>query len=401
VPPRELTMPKLSDSMADAVILRWLKSAGERFTRGEGLIEVETDKATVIYEAEWDGTLDSILVAEGATVAVGEPIATLANGDGMAIADVRHAPSEPEQVSPTPAATPAPEPAADGSGADRPVATPVARRTAVELGISLHGLTGTGPGGRITVDDVTRAAAETGTAPPTVAPAPGKGEVTVLDPTPTQATIARRMVESGTTIPVFTVSADVDVSEILASRREARDRGEDAPSVNDFVVKAAAAALREFPRFNASYVEDRVELYSRVNVGIAVATDDALLVPVVRDVDSMSLAELGQETRRLADAARARTLRPEDFHDGTFTVSNLGMFGVDSFTAIIDPPQVAILAVGSARRAPVEESPDRVVFRDLMTATLSCDHRVVYGADGARFLSRLRELLERPLALAL
>ena len=229
-------------------------------------------------------------------------------------------------------------------------------------------------------------------------PHPRKGEVTVLEPTPTQATIARRMVESATTIPVFTVSADVDVSQILVSRREARDRGEDAPSVNDFVVKAAAVALREFPRFNASYVDGRVELYSRVNVGIAVATDDALLVPVVRDADRMSLAELGEETRRLAEAARARTLRPEDFHDGTFTVSNLGMFGVGSFTAIIDPPQVAILAVGSARRAPVEESPDRVVFRDLMTVTLSCDHRVVYGADGARFLSRLRELLERPLA---
>ena len=397
MPPRELTMPKLSDSMADAVILRWLKSVGEDFTRGEGLIEVETDKATVIYEAEWDGTLDSILVPAGATVAVGEPIATLANGDGAA-ADIRPAPSEPEQVAPTPAAFPAPKPAAAGSGADRLVATPVARRTAVELGISLHGVTGTGPGGRITVDDVTRAAAEAGTAPTTVAPASGKGEVTVLEPTPTQATIARRMVESATTIPVFTVSADVDVSQILVSRREARDRGEDAASVNDFVVKAAAATLREFPRFNASYVDGRVELYSRVNVGIAVATDDALLVPVVRDADRMSLAELGEETRRLAEAARARTLRPEDFHDGTFTVSNLGMFGVGSFTAIIDPPQVAILAVGSARRAPVEEGPDRVVFRDLMTVTLSCDHRVVYGADGARFLSRLRELLERSLA---
>jgi pyruvate dehydrogenase E2 component (dihydrolipoamide acetyltransferase) len=401
VPPRELTMPKLSDSMADAVILRWLKSAGEGFTRGEGLIEVETDKATVIYEAEWDGTLDSILVPEGATVAVGQPIATLADGDGAAIADVGPAPSEPEQVAPTPAAIRAPEPAVDGSGADRPVATPVARRTAVELGISLHGLTGTGPGGRITVDDVTRVAAETGTAPATVAPAAGKGDVTVLEPTPTQATIARRMVESATTIPVFTVSADVHVSQILVSRREARDRGEDAPSVNDFVVKAAAAALREFPRFNASYVDGRVELYSRVNVGIAVATDDALLVPVVRDADRKSLAEVAEETKRLAEAARARTLRPEDFHDGTFTVSNLGMFGVGSFTAIIDPPQVAILAVGSARRAPVEESSDRVVFRDLMTVTLSCDHRVVYGADGARFLSRLCELLERPLALAL
>jgi len=404
VPPRELTMPKLSDSMADAVILRWLKSAGEAFARGEGLIEVETDKATVIYEAEWDGTLDSILVPEGATVAVGEPIATLANGDGAAGREARPAPPQPEQVTPPPAAIPSAEarPAADGSAPGRPVATPVARRTAVELGVSLHGLTGTGPGGRITVDDVTRAAAEadTNAAPPAQARVSGKGEISVHEPTPTQATIARRMVESATTIPVFTVSADIDVSQIVASRREARERGEDAPSVNDFVVKAAAAALREFPRFNASYVDGKVECYSRVNVGIAVATDDALLVPVVRDADRKSLAELAEETRTLADGARRRTLRPEDFHDGTFTVSNLGMFGVRAFTAIIDPPQVAILAVGGARRAPVEEGPDRFAFRDLLTVTLSCDHRVVYGADGARFLSRLRELLERPLALA-
>ena len=404
MPPRELTMPKLSDSMADAVILRWLKSAGEAFARGEGLIEVETDKATVIYEAEWDGTLDSILVPEGATVAVGEPIATLANGDGAAGREARPAPPQPEQVTPPPAAIPSAEarPAADGSAPGRPVATPVARRTAVELGVSLHGLTGTGPGGRITVDDVTRAAAEadTNAAPPAQARVSGKGEISVHEPTPTQATIARRMVESATTIPVFTVSADIDVSQIVASRREARERGEDAPSVNDFVVKAAAAALREFPRFNASYVDGKVECYSRVNVGIAVATDDALLVPVVRDADRKSLAELAEETRTLADGARRRTLRPEDFHDGTFTVSNLGMFGVRAFTAIIDPPQVAILAVGGARRAPVEEGPDRFAFRDLLTVTLSCDHRVVYGADGARFLSRLRELLERPLALA-
>ncbi len=208
------------------------------------------------------------------------------------------------------------------------------------------------------------------------------------------------MTESAKTIPVFTVSTDVDVSQIVASRRDARDQGEDVPSLNDFVVKASSAALREFPRFNASYVDGRVECYSRVNVGIAVATDDALLVPVVLDADRKSLAEIAVETRRLADAARRRALTPEDFRDGTFTVSNLGMFGVHSFTAIIDPPQVAILAVGSARRAPVEEGADRVAFRDLMTLTLSCDHRVVYGADGARFLSRLRELLERPLALA-
>ena len=404
MPPRELTMPKLSDSMADAVILRWLKSAGEAFARGEGLIEVETDKATVIYEAEWDGTLDSILVPEGATVAVGEPIATLVNGAGAAGGDARSAPLQPERA-PAPAAIPAGEarPTADDSAPGRAVASPVARRTAVELGVSLHGLAGTGPGGRITVDDVRRAAAEAGTTPARRAQAPvsGKGEVSVHEPTPTQATIARRMVESATTIPVFSVSADIDVSQIVASRREARERGEEAPSLNDFVVKAAAATLREFPRFNASYVDGKVECYSRVNVGIAVATDDALLVPVVRDADRKSLAELAEETRTLTDGARRRALRPEDFHDGTFTVSNLGMFGVRSFTAIIDPPQVAILAVGGARRAPVEEAADRIVFSDLMTATLSCDHRVVYGADGARFLSRLRELLERPLALAL
>ena len=405
MPPRELTMPKLSDSMADAVILRWLKSAGEAFARGEGLIEVETDKATVVYEAEWDGTLDSILVPEGATVAVGEPIATLANGDGAAGREARSAHSQSERVAPPSAEMTAAETrtAADASPSGRPVATPVARRTAVELGVSLHGLAGTGPGGRITVDDVTRAAAEAETTPAqaTQTPVSGKGEVTVHEATPTQATIARRMVESATTIPVFTVSADVDVSEIVATRREARDKGEDAPSVNDFVVKAAAATLREFPRFNASYVDGKVECYSRVNVGIAVATDDALLVPVVRDADRKSLAELAEETRTLAEGARQRTLRPEDFHDGTFTVSNLGMFGVRAFTAIIDPPQVAILAVGGARRAPVEEGPDRIAFRDLLTVTLNCDHRVVYGADGARFLSRLRELLERPLALAL
>jgi pyruvate dehydrogenase E2 component (dihydrolipoamide acetyltransferase) len=402
VPPRELTMPKLSDSMADAVILRWLKSAGEDFARGEGLIEVETDKATVVYEAEWDGTLDSILVQEGATVAVGEPIATLADGDGAAGREAPSAHSQSERVAPPPAPLPAADArlAADDSASGRPVATPVARRSAVELGVSLHGLTGTGPGGRITVDDVTRAAAEapTSSTPPAVS---GKGEVSVHEPTPTQATIARRMVESATTIPVFTVSADVDVSQIVATRSEARDKGDDAPSVNDFVVKAVATTLREFPRFNASYVDGKVETYSRVNVGIAVATDDALLVPVVRDADRKSLAELGEEARTLADGARRRALRPEDFHDGTFTVSNLGMFGVRAFTAIVDPPQVAILAVGGARREPVEDGPDRIAFRDVLTVTMSCDHRVVYGADGARFLSRLRELLERPLALAL
>lgn len=380
--PHELSMPKLSDSMAEAVIVRWLKSPGETFARGEGLIEVETDKATVIYEAESDGVLDSILVPEGATVSIGEPIATLANGDGAAAREQRRDPVT-----------------RDGSVAQRPNATPVAKRTALEFGLSLHGIAGTGPGGRITREDVQKAA-ESG-APAQQPAAGGKGDVSILELTPTQATIARRMVESATTIPVFTVSVDVDMSLITALRRGTREEAGDVPSLNDFIVKAAARTLQEFPRFNASYVDGKVECYSRINVGVAVATDDALLVPVVFDADRKRLAEIATDTRRLADAARRRALQPGDLRDATFTVSNLGMLGVRSFTAIIDPPQVAILAVGGVNRIPTEDERGGVTSRDLMSMTLTCDHRVVYGADGAHFLSRLRELLERPLALTL
>lgn len=356
----ELAMPKLSDSMADAVIVKWLKSPGETFRRGEALIEVETDKATVVYEAEADGMLGTILVAEGSAAAVGQPIAQLGS-------------ERPESAGP-----------ANGIAAPgtRPNATPVARRTALEVGVSLHSLVGTGPGGRITREDVLAVAGGTGTAASPAADE--RGEARVVELTPTQATIARRMAQSAATIPVFTVSADADVSQLVALRK---DVGE-APSINDFVVKAAALTLRDLPRFNASYVDGAVHRWSRVNVGIAVATDDALLVPVVFDADGMTLGQISTETRRLAEAARRRSLLPEELRGATFTVSNLGMFGVRSFTAIIDPPQVAILAVGG-------------VVGAALTLTLSCDHRVLYGADGARFLSRLRELLERPLGLFL
>jgi pyruvate dehydrogenase E2 component (dihydrolipoamide acetyltransferase) len=370
-------MPKLSDSEADVVILRWLKVPGEGFRRGEALMEVETDKATVVYEAEDEGTLEAILVSEGESAAVGQPIARLAGSV-----------EEP----PAPGAS-----NGSPSAGVRPNATPVARRTAVELGLSLHDVAGTGPGGRITSEDVQRAVA---TAPVRPAVDDARGHVTIVELTPTQVTVARRMTQSATEIPTFTVSADADVSEVVALRRGAREESQYVPSLNDFVVKAAALVLREFPRFNASYVEGRIECYSRVNVGVAVAVDDALLVPVVADADGRGLAEIAAETRRLVDGARTRSLRLEELRGGTFTVSNLGMLGVRSFTAIVDPGQTAILAVGSVRRAPLDDA-GQIVFRDLMTLTLSCDHRVVYGADGARFLSRLCELLERPLVLAL
>jgi pyruvate dehydrogenase E2 component (dihydrolipoyllysine-residue acetyltransferase) len=403
----ELTMPKLSDSMADAVILKWLKSAGESFARGEALLEVETDKATVVYEAEADGKLEEILVLEGGSASVGQPIATLAGGDNTASLHnqppATGAAQAPVEVPGAGAASvPIEAPVSNSNAAEaRSNATPVARRTALELGLSLHGLVGTGPGGRITADDVRRAASSATTTPMPSA-AGGRGEVTVLEPTPTRATIARRMAHSAATIPVFTVSADADVSQIVAQRRIAREGGgAEAPSLNDFVVKAVALALRDFPRFNASWVDGRVEIYSHVNIGVAVATEDALLVPVISQADQRTLSEIAAETRRIVDAARTRTLRPEELHDATFTVSNLGMFGVRAFTAIVDAPQAAILAVGGVRREPAEGGAAGVVFRDVMTLTLSCDHRIVYGADGARFLSRLRELLEQPLALAL
>ena len=209
------------------------------------------------------------------------------------------------------------------------------------------------------------------------------------------------MAEAASTVPAFTVSTDVDMSTISTLRREARDRSEAVPSINDFVVKAVAAVLRELPRFNASWADGRIALHERVNVGVAVATDDALYVPVVLDADRSSLAEIAAETQRLAELGRRGRLGLEDLSGGTFTVSNLGMFGTRSFNAIVDLPQVAILAVGAVRRAPLEDESGGVTFRDVMTVTLTCDHRVVYGADGARFLSRLRELLERPLVLLL
>jgi pyruvate dehydrogenase E2 component (dihydrolipoamide acetyltransferase) len=381
---QQLTMPKLSDSMAEAAIVRWLVSPGDTFERGQGLVEVETDKATVVYEAEAAGTLDSILVPEGGSAVIGQPIATLANGSENG-SEARPAPKPATAAEPRSAPSAAEPPGGYGSRSERPNATPVARRSAVELGVSLHGIAGTGPGGRITREDVERAAAAGGDTASSPA-VTGKGAVDTVELTTTQAAIARRMVESTTTIPVFSVSADVDMSPIAALRAGAREEAVEVPSINDFVVAAAGRTLRELPRFNSSYVEGKVECYSRVNVGIAVAADDALLVPVVFDADRRPLGEIAAETRRLAEAARSRSLQPAELRDATFTVSNLGMFGISSFTAIIDPPQVAILAVGGLRG-------------DLMTVTLTCDHRVVYGADAARFLSRLRELLERPLVL--
>jgi pyruvate dehydrogenase E2 component (dihydrolipoamide acetyltransferase) len=388
-------MPKLSDSMEEATILRWLKAPGEGFAAGDPLAEIETDKATMVYEAETDGVIVTVVVPEGASAAVGETIAVL---DG----DAGHArPAAP--AAPRALAVSAPEPGGVlvvRPGPDRVRATPVARRRAAGLGVSLSGLRGTGPNGRITSRDVQQAAsAEPAPTSSDSAPASlDKGAVESIALSPTQSTIAKRMTLSASTIPVFTVTVEIDLSAIVSLRR-----GRElviTPSVNDFVVRAAALALRKFPSFNSSYVDGRIDRYPRVNIGIAVAVDDALLVPTLFDADLKPVTQISTEARSLVERAKSRSLGHEELTQSTFTVSNLGMFGVHSFTAIVDPPQTAILAVGGTSRRPFDGD-GRLEWRDMLLATLSADHRVVYGADGAAFLNHLKVLLEQPLGLML
>jgi pyruvate dehydrogenase E2 component (dihydrolipoamide acetyltransferase) len=284
-------------------------------------------------------------------------------------------------------------------------ASPLARRIAAERSIDLHGLSGTGPGGRIVKADV-EAAAGSDRAAASERATTAKGETTEVELSRTQQTIARRMAESKATIPHFALQTDIDMEECVALRAELKRLGRaDAPTYNDMVVKACALALREHPRANSSYRDGRLQLHSRVNVGVAVATESqpaggALIVPSVFDTDVKALGEIARETRALAARVRDGSITPPELGGGTFTVSNLGMFGVDAFTAIINPPQAAILSVGAVEPRPVVHEGE-IVARQQMTVTLACDHRILYGADAARFLARIRELLEGPAALTL
>jgi pyruvate dehydrogenase E2 component (dihydrolipoamide acetyltransferase) len=393
----DVGMPRLSDSMEEATVLQWLKRPGEDVAKGEPLVEVETDKATIVYEAESAGRLEEIVVGEGHAAALGAVIARMRVAAGVgAPAAARTAAPPPAAVPTTPVAAPAPRAARGG----RARATPVARRLAEQLGVSLQGLTGSGPGGRIVRADVRQAI------PARVdgdgQPAAGRGAVEELAHTPTQRTIAERMAESRATVPEFTLEAEISMEPARALREELKAAGrEPVPSYNDLVVRAAALALREFPSLNASFEPGRTLRYGRINVGIAVDAGDALLVPTIRDADRRSLFEIAREARRLAEAARSRRLTPDDLADGTFTVSNLGMLGIRRFHAVINVPQAAILAVGEVSpRAVVDES-GALVARTAMEVALSVDHRVVYGAEAARFLQRLRHLLEHPVLLVL
>ena len=388
----DIGMPRLSDSMEEATILTWLKEPGDSLARGEPLVEVETDKATVVYEAEVDGVLEEIVVPDGETAELGALIARIRT---EAAGAPRAAPNAPGTLHEGPVRV---APKAPGTSRERVQATPVARRLARQLNVDLEAVEGTGPGGRITASDVEAAAG--GAEAEVAAEGDGRGASTVVEHNATQRTIAERMAESRSSIPEFTLEAEIAMDAASTLRDELRETGRaPVPSFNDLVVRAAALALRDFPALNASYEPGRSIRHDRINVGIAVDAPDALLVPTIHDADRKPLLSVAAESRRLAEAARERRLTPEDLADGTFTVSNLGMFGVRRFHAVINPPQVAILAVGSVEQRPFVDGDGTLVARRSMDVVLSCDHRAVYGAEAARFLERLRELLESPASL--
>jgi pyruvate dehydrogenase E2 component (dihydrolipoamide acetyltransferase) len=441
----DVMMPRLSDSMEEGTVLKWLVDVGGEVKRGEPLVEIETDKANMTYEADSDGVLIEVLAQEGETLPIGEVIARIGaageevsgvgsrvSGDG-AEAQAEKPSEEPE---PEPDETPTEEepvraevpdtrpPTPDTPGGNgRVKASPVARRMAREMGLELAGIEGSGPGGRIVKADVEAAAQGAGTAvrerpaeeraaepkapdtrpsTPDIQTADGaKGQVTTQELTRLQRTVSRRMAESKATAPDFQLNMEIDMSGCVELRARLKAVADPAPSFNDMVVKAAANALREFPRVNGAYRDGQWELYSRVNVGVAVAAQDTLIVPTIFDADKKSLGAIARDARDLITKVRDGNITPPELSGGTFTVSNLGMYGIESFSAVINPPQAAILAVGALKKKPVVDDSGRIVARDMMGVSLICDHRILYGADGAEFLARMRQLLEQPLSLAL
>jgi pyruvate dehydrogenase E2 component (dihydrolipoamide acetyltransferase) len=318
-------MPRLSDSMEEGTILKWLVEAGGQVKKGEPLVEIETDKANMTYDAETDGTLIEVLAKEGDTLAVGKPIARLGEAEVAAEAD----------------------------------ATPVAKR-----------------GG-------------------------ARGEVEIAELTRLQQNVSRRLAESKATAPDFTLVVDVDMTLATELRERLQDASEHPPSYNDMVIKAVANALREHPRVNGAYRDGKFEQYSRVNIGIVVFANDALVVPTIFDADSKSLGQIARDAYELTERVREGKITSPEVAGGTFTISNLGMYGIDEFTAVITPPQAAILTVGAVKKRPAVDDNGRVVAREQMRLSLTSDNRILYGADAAEFLARVRELLEQPLQLAL
>ncbi len=445
-------MPKLSDTMTEGTLVAWKKKKGDQVSAGEVLAEIETDKATMEWESSEDGTLTEIYVQEGGKVNVGDKIAFV-RGEGEE-APKQEASEQKKQEEPKPVeqktkqrqfetekSTPAQAhqketepPQQQGVGAavsaartettqqkpqareqkaeePRVKASPVARRIAAELGVDLSTVKGTGPDGRVTETDV-RAAAKTVTAgatggatkPQAQAPIAVKpGESARIQLSGMRKIIAQRLVESLGPVPHFYLTIDINAGPLMEAREELKSAGEGADAakitVNDFVLKAAVMAAVKVPRVNASFDNEAIVQYADVDLGVAVAIEDGLLTPVIRAAQDKSLREISALAKDLAHRARNKRMKPEEFQGGTFTVSNLGGMGIDSFSAVINPPQGFILAVGKVTKMPVIDDSDQVMVGHRMSITMSCDHRVIDGALGAEYLKELRHLLENPALL--
>ncbi|MEV6427612.1 dihydrolipoamide acetyltransferase family protein [Nocardia sp. NPDC051463] len=424
----EITMPRLSDTMEEGVVVAWLKQVGDKVTRGEVLAEIETDKALMELEAYDDGVLEQILAEPGTRVSIGNPIALIGDGTGSAAKSV-------PPVSAPPVST---ESATDGAAAaattvefvrtqetstaaaqgGRPKSSPLARKVARELGVDLATVTGTGPAGRITRQDVESAAqrvavhagaeATAAAGPNAAESSPAQGIPVGYDDfeevplTTVQQVSAKRLTESMQQAPHIYLTSAIDVTDLLAFRADINETlriaGAGKVSVNDLIVKAVAATLRADSSVNVSYAGDKLLRHNGVHIGVAVAIPAGLVVPVIRDADRKSISEIAAESRDKAERARARKLRADEMSGGTFTISNLGMFGIEQFTAVINPPQAAILAVGAAADE-VQLVDGQVVGRKILRVTLSADHRAVDGATAATFLQQLKGLLEHPLRI--
>jgi len=428
----EIQMPKLSDTMTEGTLVSWKKKKGDKVSAGEVIAEIETDKATMEWESPEDGTLAEIYVEEGGKVNVGDKIGFI-GGEGEEAPKKEEAPKEEEKPKepkaeakkekkpqvetekPVPAEKKekeaAPVAKVDNGEEARIKASPVARRVAAELGVDLASVKGTGPDGRVTETDVRAAAKTKGPAPAQKTPAAAKpsapsikaGEGARIQLSGMRKIIAQRLVESLGPVPHFYLTIEINAAPLMAAREELKSAGEGADTakitVNDFVLKAAVQAAVKVPRVNASFDGDAFVQYADVDLGIAVAIEDGLLTPVIRAAQNKSLREISEQVKDLASRARNKRMKPEEFQGGTFTVSNLGGVGIDSFSAVINPPQGFILAVGKVTKVPVIDDSDQIVPGHRMSITMSCDHRVIDGALGAEYLKELRHLLENPALL--
>ena len=396
--PTNVIMPALGVAQQTGTLLKWLKAEGQSVSKGEPLMEIETDKATVEIEAPASGVLAHVIAQAGDEVPVGQRIALiLAPGESPETEakspEPTPTPNKAKISAPPAAAKMTPSAASITLNRGRVLASPAAKRIAQEKGVNLASLQGSGPEGSVLADDVLRAST---TEFPHRTAIPEAEKIIPL--TPMRRIVGERMTQSKLSAPHFYIRMDIDMSAVGQLRTDWRQRGDGViPSINDFILLACARALKDFPLVNSTYTEQGIKLQSEINIGMAVALDEGLVVPVIRNADRLSLTELAAQGRALVDKAQGKKLFPLDYEGGTFTVSNLGMLGVDSFTAIINPPQAAILAVGRvAPRVIVEEG--MFAIKSMMTATLSADHRIVDGAMAARFLQNVKKLLENPQA---